>query len=141
MGNPKQLRHLGKCTADRRSVDDTLGFLNGSNISARGGQQAAAALASSKKPVYDSTYPPLQPHQRRNCYVTRPEAATGPNLIRMIPPMQTLLPAQRPAGSGLTRLKRCLKIGPRAIENCPLQQRQHQGNAPESGFAIFMVQQ
>ena len=46
-----------------------------------------------------------------------------------------------PACSRLTRLKLRLKIGPREIENRPLQQRQHQGNAPESGFAVFMVQQ
>ena len=47
----------------------------------------------------------------------------------------------RPASSRLTRLKRCPKIGPCEIERRALQQRQRQGNAPESGFAVFMVQQ
>jgi len=48
---------------------------------------------------------------------------------------------QLPAGSRLTRLQRRLKIGPREIEHRPLQQRQPQGNAPESGLAVFMAQQ
>ena len=43
--------------------------------------------------------------------------------------------------SHLTRLKRRLKVGPRDIDNRSLQQRQQQGNTPESGFAVFMVQQ
>jgi len=49
--------------------------------------------------------------------------------------------APLPACRRLTRLQRRLKIGPREIEHRPLQQRQPQGNAPESGFAVFMVQQ
>ena len=49
--------------------------------------------------------------------------------------------AQLPTGSRLTRLQRRLKIGPREIEHRPLQQRQPQSNAPESGFAVFMAQQ
>ena len=55
--------------------------------------------------------------------------------------MLKLCLAQRLAGSRLTRLKRRLQLGPRAIEHRPLQQCQRQGNAPESGFAVFMVQQ
>ena len=55
--------------------------------------------------------------------------------------MLDLCMAQLPAGRRWIRLKLRLKIGPHEIENRPLQQRQHQGNAPESGFAVFMVQQ
>ena len=55
--------------------------------------------------------------------------------------MQALRQAQSPAGNHLPRLRQHPKIGPREIEHGPLQQRQRQGDAPESGFAIFMVQQ